>query len=185
MDHDCCDPKNAQQQKLPRKRLNIDPFLMSIIVVTVLTLGGVIFLGVRMGSTAQVTTDNQVALSVESTNHDWGTIDINGGMAVNSFQIKNTTNSVLKLFDVKTSCTCTTAQLKTTNQTSPKYSMHQKGADVFEVNPGETAELIVEFDPLFHGPDAVGPINRTVTLSTNDANNAQLNFQLTANVVKK
>ena len=62
--------------------------------------------------------------------------------------------------------------------------MHEKTPDVFEVKPGKTAELIVEFDPLFHGPSGIGPINRTITMDTNDANNSTLSFNLTANVVK-
>jgi len=75
--------------------------------------------------------------------------------------------------------------LKTSSQTSPKFKMHEKSSYVFEVNPGETAELIVEFDPAFHGPSGTGPINRTITMNTNDAKNPTLSFKLTAKVVKK
>jgi len=75
--------------------------------------------------------------------------------------------------------------LKTSSQTSPKFKMHEKSSYVFEVNPGETAELIVEFDPAFHGPSGVGPITRTITMNTNDTKNSTLTFNLTGNVVKK
>ena len=80
---------------------------------------------------------------------------------------------------------CTTAQLRTSGETSKKFGMHEKTANVFEVQPGETAEVVVEFDPLFHGPSGVGPINRTVTMNTNDSSQPQLSFQLAANVVKQ
>jgi len=63
--------------------------------------------------------------------------------------------------------------------------MHEKSSSVFEVKPGETAELLVEFDPAFHGPSGVGPITRTITMNTNDVKNPVLSFNLTANVVKK
>ena len=79
---------------------------------------------------------------------------------------------------------CTTAQLKTAEQSSKKFGMHQKNSSVFEVNPGETAELLVEFDPAFHGPSGVGMISRTITMNTNDTKNPTLEFSLTANVVK-
>ena len=91
---------------------------------------------------------------------------------------------MLKLYNVKTSCMCNTAQLKTPDVTSKKFKMHEASTDVIEVKPGEAAELIVEFDPAFHGPSGVGPINRTITMDTNDVNNPTLSFNLTANVVK-
>lgn len=181
MSHHCHDTnhKNQNIKKGP------DSFLVGIVVVTVLILGGAVYFGSRMGATTQVTADSQVSMAVTENNHDWGTIDLNGGLATKSFEIKNTSDSALKLYDVKTSCMCTTAQLKTASKTSPKFKMHEKNSSVFEVSPGETAALLVEFDPAFHGPSGVGPINRTITMNTNDAENPVLTFQLTANVVKK
>ncbi|MFH1967517.1 MAG: DUF1573 domain-containing protein [Patescibacteria group bacterium] len=163
----------------------MDSFLFGIIVVTVLILGVAIFFGIKMGATSQVTADTQVTSSVDSNKFDWGTIDINDGIVSKEFVIQNTSNSTLKIYDVTTSCMCTTAQLKTSQATSKKYGMHEKSADVFEVKPEETAQLIVEFDPAFHGPSGVGPINRTITMRTNDTNHPQLSFNLTAVVVKK
>lgn len=181
MSHDCCNPKDKKQGG----KKGVDSFIVGIIVITVLILGGAIYFGSRMGATTQVTADNQVTMTVTENRYDWGTIDLNGGLATKSFEIKNTSDSALKLYDVKTSCMCTTAQLKTPSKTSPKFKMHEKNSSVFEVPPGETAELFVEFDPAFHGPSGVGPINRTITMNTNDVENPILTFQLTANVVKQ
>lgn len=181
MNKDCCHPqKNGQV-----KKNGIDPFLAGIIIVTLLLLGGVVYFGAKAGAVSQVSTNNQVELTVGDKTFDWGTIDINNGIVSKSFTIENKGSVPLKLYNVKTSCMCTTAQLKTQDQTSKKFGMHEKSNDVFEVKPSKTAELIVEFDPAFHGPSGIGPINRTVTLNTNDANNPTLSFQLTANVVKK
>lgn len=181
MNHDCCNPKDKKHN--PKK--GPDSFLIGIIVVTALILGGVVFFGARMGATTQVTADEQVSMAVAENRYDWGTIDINGGTVSKSFAVENKGSTPLKLYDVKTSCMCTTAQLKTAGQTSKKFGMHEKNSSVFEVNPGETAELIVEFDPAFHGPSGVGPISRTVTMNTNSEDNPTLSFQLAANVVKK
>lgn len=181
MSHDCCNPKDKKQGE----KKGVDSFIVGIIVITVLILGGAVYFGSRMGATTQVTADSQVSITVAENKHDWGTIDLNGGLATKSFEIKNTSDSTLKLYDVKTSCMCTTAQLKTTGQTSKKFAMHEKNSSIFEVKPGETVELVVEFDPAFHGPSGVGPISRTVTMNTNDASNPSLSFQLTANVVKQ
>jgi len=180
MKHDCCNTLN----KKDIKGKGPDKFVVGIVIVTVLILGLAVFFGIRMGATTQVTADAEVAMSVDSNKYDWGTIDLGGGIVSKSFAIENKGSTSLKLYDIKTSCMCTTAQLKTPESTSEKYGMHEKSTDVFEVKPGETAELIVEFDPAFHGPSGVGPINRTITMSTNDAKNPTLSFNLTANVVK-
>lgn len=181
MKHDCCNPNNIKQN--PKKGSN--SFLIGIVMITFLILGGVVFLGARLGATTQVTADSQVNLAVVENRYDWGTIDINGGVVSKSFMIENNGSTTLKLYDPKTSCMCTTAQLKIDNQISKKFGMHEKSSSVFEVQPGKTAELIVVFDPAFHGPSGVGPISRTVTMNTNSEDNPTLSFQLAANVVKK
>lgn len=181
MSHDCCSPKDKKHNT----RKGPDYFIVGVVIVTVLILGGVVFFGAQMGSNTQITADSQVSIDITENRYDWGTIDINGGIVSKSFDIENKGSTPLKLYDVKTSCMCTTAQLKTASQTSKKFGMHEKNSSVFEVNPGETAELIVEFDPAFHGPSGVGPISRTVTIDTNSENNPTLTFQLAADVVKK
>lgn len=180
MQHDCC----KTDSKKPSKK-GIDSFLIGIVVVTVLILGGAVYFGTKMGATTQVSADTQVETQIGETKYDWGTIDINGGIVSKSFTIENSGTTPLKLYDVKTSCMCTTAQLKTASNSSKKFGMHEKNRSVFEVAPGESAEVLVEFDPLFHGPSGVGPISRTVTMNTNDANRPTLSFQLSANVVKQ
>jgi len=181
MSHDCCNPKDKKHNK----KKGIDSFMVSAIGITLLLLVGVVYFGTKLGATTEVSADSQVSIEVVQNRHDWGTIDINGGLVSKSFTIENTGDSSLKLFDVTTSCMCTTAQLKTPSQTSKEFGMHEKNRSVFEVQPGETADLVVEFDPLFHGPSGVGPISRTVTINTNDASQPTLSFQLAANVVKK
>jgi len=183
MSHDCCSPKDKKNKH--NKKKGVDSFMVGVIGITLTLLVGVVYFGTKLGTTTEVSADSQVSTQVGEDKHDWGTIDINGGLVSKAFAIENTGSSPLKLYDVTTSCMCTTAQLKTPSQTSKKFGMHEKSASVFEVQPGETAELIVEFDPLFHGPSGVGPISRTVTLNTNDANQPTLSFQLAANVVKK
>lgn len=183
MSHDCCSPKGKKPKHNKKKR--IDSFMTGVIGITLLLFVGVIYFGTKLGATTEVSADNQVNMQVAESRYDWGTIDINGGVVNKTFSIENTGSSPLKLYDVVTSCMCTTAQLKTPSQTSKQFGMHEKSTSVFEVQPGETAELVVEFDPLFHGPSGVGPISRTVTVNTNDANQPALSFHLSANVVKK
>lgn len=180
MSHDCCSP--SYNKKI--KGHGPDKFIVGTVVATILILGIAIFFGTRMGGTPLVTADSQVSVSVDSNTYDWGTIDYDKGIVAKNFEIKNTSNTALKLYNVKTSCMCTTAQLKTPEATSKKYKMHESSSEVILVKPGETALLLVEFDPAFHGPSGVGPITRTISMDTNDAKNPALSFNLTGNVVK-
>lgn len=181
MSHDCCNPSNNKKLKGGGP----DKFIIGIVVATVLILGIAIFFGTRMGATPQVTANSQVSVLVDSDKYDWGIIDYDKGIVSKNFEIKNTSNAALKLYNIKTSCMCTTAQLKTAEGMSKKFGMHESSSDVVEVKPGETAELIVEYDPAFHGPSGVGPITRIITIDTNAAKNSTLTFNVTGNVVKK
>ncbi len=53
-----------------------------------------------------------------------------------------------------------------------------------EVSPGQEAQLEVIFDPAYHGPQGVGPINRLVAVETNDKSNSRIEFSLTGTVFK-
>jgi len=181
MNHDCCNSSNNKNDK----GKGSDKFIIGIIAATVLILGVAVFFGTRAGTTPQITNDSQVLISVDSNKYDWGTIDYDKGIVSQNFEIKNTGNAILKLYNVKTSCMCTTAQLKTPEVTSKKFGMHESSSSVVEVKPGETADLLVEFDPAFHGPNGVGPITRMITIDTNDTKNSKLTFNLTGNVIKK
>ena len=52
------------------------------------------------------------------------------------------------------------------------------------VKPGETADINVVFDPMFHGPQGTGPITRLVSFNTNDSSNRTVEFKLTGNVIR-
>lgn len=181
MKHDCCEPKKTKLKGLPQ----IDPFLLWTGLITLIILVGVVIIGSRMGIAPQITISDQVALAANERSHDWGEIDYDSGIVSKTFTIKNEGDTPLQLYEVKTSCMCTTAQLITEGKKSVKFAMHDQSTAVFEVGPSQEAELLVEFDPAFHGPSGVGPVTRTVTVLTNSGENEQLVFQLAGNVVKK
>lgn len=163
----------------------IDPFILWIGVITLGILVGAVFFAMKSGQKPLVTDSEQVGINLSDTTHDWGIIDYDKGVVSKSFTIKNDGTEALQLFNVKTSCLCTTAQLITADATSPKFGMHEESSSVFEVKPSETAQLLVEFDPTFHGPSGVGPMTRIITVETNDVSRKELSFELTGTVVKK
>lgn len=152
--------------------------------ITVAILGGAItFLGNGSPSSAKVNISPNVKLSVDQKTFDWGQIPINGGNVNKTFTIKNTGTEDLKLFNVKTSCHCTKAQITINGVTSPSFGMDSISPWVGEVPPGSKAQLNVVFDPAYHGANGRGPITRYISVSTNDVNNQKLEFTLTANVI--
>ena len=86
---------------------------------------------------------------------------------------------------MKTSCMCTQAKIVINGVSSPAFGMHGSSEWKGTIKPKEIAEVRAVFDPLFHGPDAVGPVTRFVSFDTNDVKNPTVELKLTGNVVKE
>ena len=161
-----------------------DLYLIAMVLAgTVVLVGGGTYLFGTEELPADVAPSGDTKLVVENTNHSWGEIPINGGNVRAEFMIKNEGEAPLRLFDVSTSCTCTTAQLEINGKKSPEFSMHTKSGYVTEVPPGESAKLKIEFDPAFHGPQGVGAMTRQIRMKTNDAERQELMFTMDGVVI--
>lgn len=168
---------------------NNSRLIIFILIATVVTLGTTL-LAVVLNPQSKSMGDDVAKLSASSYHYDFGTISMADGLAKHTFTIKNEGTANLKLSKISTSCMCTTVILDIDGVKSPKFGMAGHGTNpVFwseELAPGHTANLEVIFDPLAHGPDAVGPITRTVTMYSNDGgrSNTRQTFTLTGNVIK-
>lgn len=158
--------------------------ILSVIGVTLLIIVGGTWWSSRPDTVAGATSVGDAVAQVMESTHDWGDIPINGGKVEKIFDIKNDGSGTLELFNVSTSCMCTTARLILGDRKSPEFGMHGKSSYKMEVPSGETAQLKVVFDPAFHGPSGVGPIDRKIKVETNDLDERDLSFALTA-VVKR
>lgn len=158
--------------------------IIGFIVLTFLILGGGVYFLSSASSSTQVTPSQNAKVEVAEKTFDWGNIPYSGGNATKTFTIKNSGTDALKLSVIKTSCTCTKAQITIDRKVSPYFSMHSTSGWVGEVAPGKEAQLLVIFDPAFHGPTGVGPIERLVSMETNDKQNPNLEFSLKGVVVK-
>jgi hypothetical protein len=78
---------------------------------------------------------------------------------------------------------CTEAQVVINDEKSPVFGMHSRSSWKGVVSSGESADVKVVFDPLFHGPQGTGPITRLVSFETNDPESPRMEFKLTGNVV--
>lgn len=164
--------------------MNDKKIIIGLIALTILVLGGGIYVLSVASAPVTITSSQNAKAETGEKTFDWGNIPINGGNATKTFTIKNAGSDVLKLTGVKTSCTCTKAQVIIDGKTSPYFSMHATSSWVGEVAPGKEAQLTIIFDPAFHGPTGVGAMERLISLQTNDAQNPNLEFLLKGVVVK-
>lgn len=122
-------------------------------------------------------------IEINPTEYDFGDISMAAGPVTKTYEIKNNSDSDLKIDKIWTSCDCTNAILKVGDRTSPKLGMHTNLPLWSEtLTPSQTGYLDVTFDPAFHGPSGTGPITRVTYLLTSDPENKQVELLLTANV---
>ena len=165
--------------------MNNKKIIVGFIIVTLLMLGGGVWvLSNTTANPVKITSSQNAKVSIDTKSYNWGQIPYSGGNATKTFAIKNSGTEILKLSNIKTSCTCTKAVLEIDGKNSPYFSMHSIASWVGEVAAGKTAKLTVIFDPAFHGPTGVGPIERLISIETNDIQNPRIEFSLKGVVVK-
>lgn len=164
--------------------MNNTKVIIAITLATILLLVGGVFVLSKNETSASIAASQKAKMSVDQLSYDWGQINMKAGNVSKSFTIKNTGTDTLKLTNVKTSCHCTKAWVKINNTTSPSFGMNSVSSWIGEIPPGQEAQLEVVFDPAYHGPQGVGPINRLVSVETNDAKNSRIEFSLTGTVFK-
>lgn len=163
--------------------------VIAIAVFSILLVGGaVVLLSGNAGGKAQIEKVTGVKMEMMENTFDWGEIDYDGGLVTHNFKIKNSGEKDLEIANMATSCMCTQAYFKSSMGESPKFGMKgmsrpssYKGV----LKPGEEGEIIVEFDPAYHGPTGVGKMERVVSWETNDPIKPYGEVTLYGNVVKK
>lgn len=151
---------------------------------TILIGAGGVFIMSRTPNAVQLDKTEKAQFFTDHANYDWGNINYARGAAKHTFEIKNNGSAPLKLANVKTSCTCTTAKIIMGGESSPIFKMHAVSDWQGELGPGETGKLEVDFDPTFHGPTGVGPVERIISVETSDPNKPYMEFNLKGVVTK-
>jgi hypothetical protein len=145
--------------------------LIGIIVVTfILIFGGALLLS-RSSSQSQVLAE-VAGLELSPQNYNLGEVPISGGIATREYVVKNTTNGVMRLKKIATSCMCTEAAFEIGDKKTQFFGMEGHGDANppvnIEIGAGQEAKVIVNFDPAAHGPEGVGPFDRIVWLTFSD-----------------
>ncbi len=112
-----------------------------------------------VGVNAQNTVATGPEISVDKEVHDYGTIE-KGGDPFCYFEVTNTGTEPLVISNAKGSCGCTV----------PEWSREP-------VMPGKTTKIKVRYDT-----KRVGPINKSVTLTSNAVNEPTMVLRIKGNV---
>lgn len=128
-------------------------------------------------------------LTISEPSWDFGDIPMSGGVVTKSLSLKNDSTSAITITKLETSCMCTNAQIVHADgsKSGLKGMVGHGGgtANLSEtIQAGETATLLVNFDPNAHGPSATGPITRNVMMMTNSPAQAEINLTFSGNVIK-
>ncbi len=141
---------------------------IAILVAGSLVLGAFILSFANKGDQPVVSENSGhsgVFTSLTELTHDWGDINILGGVVTHDFTLTNTESTPLLLSGAVTSCMCTTADFTISDgSSSGEFGMHGGPDWTHTVQPGESFDIAVTFDPMAHGPTATGPISRTVNV---------------------
>ncbi len=148
--------------------------MKKFLVISGLTLAAVVFLVVQAtgGSPASdVEWPSGSITAVDSLVHDWEMINIQGGNVEHSFRLRNNSTEPLVIKTASTSCMCTTARIVIPGESNTQiFGMHNNPSKWNKIVPaGEEFEVKVIFDPLAHGPNEVGPIDRQAQVITSAA----------------
>lgn len=159
-------------------------------VIVVLVAGG-ITAAVVATVKSQSADDGKARLKLETSRLDFGDVAMSDGLVKRTIKIENTGDADLKITQMFTSCMCTTVALEVGGEKGPAFGMpgHGGNAPAFwsaTIKPGESGNLEIVFDPNAHGPDAVGPVTRNITIVSNNGRRSGAKSIITfeADVVK-
>jgi len=150
----------------------------------------VVLIGAQMWSSSAASVEPIASgeLTFSETDWDFGDISMADGIVTQSIPVENETQAPITITRLETSCMCTTAQV--VHEDGSKSGLkgmvgHGGTPSVSEtIEPGETATLLVNFDPNAHGPSATGAIRRTVSLQTNSQTQSDVELTFSGMVTK-
>ncbi len=166
------------------------------IVIAVILTAGLFFAGYRQtapnGEKLRKEASEPPAeqkISVTEKSSEFGEIKIGGGKVSHYFRLVNDSDSELVIKDAHTSCMCTKAQIIAKDSISATAGMKGHGGETgflpFKIAPKQPFYVLATFDPMAHGPDALGPISRFIRLETSSLSQPLVELELSGNVVRE
>ncbi|MBI2405059.1 DUF1573 domain-containing protein [Candidatus Gottesmanbacteria bacterium] len=155
--------------------------LGAIVVSLALIIGAVVVLG--KDNSPKREAQGTASMTIDKKSEDFGSMKVTDERTAN-FTITNTGDSVLRIWNVVTSCDCAFASVVINDRETGEFSMHrggQLGNWIGEIPAKQTALLKVTYRPKVM--PVQGPVSRQVTFATNDPNNSEVQVSVSANVL--
>lgn len=156
----------------------MNKYIIGIIAIALLGLL-LFFSGPSSRGGSEVDAKVASVLAAAESSFDFGTIGIFDGKVQKDFILTNEGDEPITILNGTTSCGCTEGSID-----GLVFGMHEGMARAVTVEPGESKTLTAIYDPLAHGPDAVGLVNRQLFLKTNSTATPELEITISADVVK-
>ncbi len=155
------------------------------IIIIVLAIGAAAALMAwgygRVAKTAEPQSGGPGSLAASEVLYDFGTISMANGKVSHVFQITNPTDGNILVYNIQTSCMCTTAYIvKNDGSKEGPFGMPGMGGvtatdDVISGHGTQSVEVV--FDPAAHGPAGIGDIDRLIDLTQENGNTLQLEIK--------
>jgi hypothetical protein len=148
---------------------NDTKIFIGVIVFSFLLVVGFAF---SQGGKEQPVLTEVAGVRINPETYEFGNVPINGGIVTKEYEVKNVTDETIKLKRIATTCMCTQAKVVLGGEETKFFGMEHPGDRNpplnLELRSGEAAKVVVAFDPAAHGPEGVGPFDRTVLLTFSD-----------------
>lgn len=162
-------------------------FIVLCLGFTIILIGGVLFFGSSSNSKPQTLVSSYSISDKEKPKVEAKITTISlGDMKVSDeksadFKIKNIGTKPLQISNMQSSCGCTVGKLIYEGKESQEFGMHSQSTGVIsEILPNKEGIVRVIYRP--YVMPVYGYIDREVSLQTNDPQNTNLTFKVTANV---
>ena len=146
-----------------------------------LIIGAVVVLG--KDNSPKRETLGTATMTIDKKSADLGQMKVSDEKET-TFTISNTSDSTLRIWNIKTSCHCTFATVTINGKETGEFSMNTGGPLgnwIGEIPAKQQATLKVIYRPSLM--PVQGPVSRQVNFSTNDPNNEDIQVSVLANVL--
>jgi hypothetical protein len=127
----------------------------------------------------------EASMTIDKKSEDFGSMKSDEERTA-TFTITNTSGSILRIWNIATSCDCTFASIIINGQTTGEFNMSMHMSSdlknwIGEIPAKGKAELTVTYRPKVM--PVTGAVTRQVTFSTNDPKNENVEVSVAANVL--
>ncbi len=126
-------------------------------------------------------------IAINPIRYDFGDVSVAKGVVSTTMTVTNEGKTDLVLYNIETSCMCTTGQLIVNGRGSPLFGMNM-GDDKHPtgwsdtIAPGQSAELRIYYNPTMH-EELRGPLERNIRVFSSDPVDFEYDVRISANQV--